>query len=267
MNRSRFPGLEVLARAPAGTPRETPLLFIHGAYTGAWIWDEHFLPWFAEQGYTCYAMSLSGHGGSPGREYLDTFSLDHFVNDVVKVAGALSEPPVLIGHSMGGMVVQKYLERSNAAGAVLLSSVPPQGLGASALGLAFRKPSLMTDLNRLMAGGKVAAESLKEALFAQPVIDEDLQRYYHLSQPESFRAIWDMTLFNLPRPRKMAHPPMLVLGAEHDQLIPASMVEMTARTYGLEPEIFPNLGHGMMLEQDWLIVAERIRDWLQEHGF
>ena len=59
MNNSRFGDLEVLCHTPAGVARETPLLFIHGAYTGAWCWDECFMPWFAEQGYSCYALSLS----------------------------------------------------------------------------------------------------------------------------------------------------------------------------------------------------------------
>ena len=128
MNRSRFGDLEVLCQTPTGKARETPLLFIHGAYTGAWCWNEAFMPWFAEQGYICYALSLSGHGQSRGRAYLDSFSISDYVDDVTEVVSKLSAPPVLIGHSMGGMVVQKFLERQSAPGVVLMSSVPPQGL-------------------------------------------------------------------------------------------------------------------------------------------
>ena len=60
MNRARFGELEVLCRTPAGTARPTPLLFVHGAYTAAWCWDENFLPWFAEQGYAAYAVMKGG---------------------------------------------------------------------------------------------------------------------------------------------------------------------------------------------------------------
>lgn len=266
MKTPRFGDLEVLTRSPAGQAHETPLLFVHGAYTAAWCWEEHFLPYFADAGYNCYAVSLSGHGSSRGRAYLDSLAIDDFVNDVVAVAGKLPVAPVLIGHSMGGMVVQKYLERSEAAAAVLMASVPPQGLGASALGLAFRKPSLMTDLNRLLGGGQVAIDSLQDALFSQPMTPDLLLKYYKWMQPESFRAIWDMTLFNLPRPQHMNRPPMLILGAEHDQLIPTTLVDMTGYTYGLKPEFFPNMGHGMMLERQWETVAARIRDWLAEQN-
>jgi non-heme chloroperoxidase len=266
VNASRFGDLEVIARAPRGKPKATPLLFIHGAYAAAWCWDEHFLPFFAEQGYDCYAVSLSGHGGSRGREHLDSFGIDHYVKDVVEVATQLPAPPVLVGHSMGGMVAQKYLESHEAPAVALLASVPPQGLWAAALGLAFQKPGLLRDLNKLLGGTQVALDTLREAMFAQPIDLDDLARYYRRMQPESHLAIWDMTLFNLPLPSRMRVPPLLVLGGEHDHLIPTSQVEMTARSYGVEAEIFPGMGHGLMLERDWRKVAERVLAWLREQG-
>lgn len=145
MNAGRFGDLEVLCRTPSGQPKPAPLLFVHGAYVSAWCWEEHFLPWFAERGWAAYALSLSGHGHSRRREHLDSYSIDDYVRDVAEVAARLPAPPVLIGHSMGGMVVQKYLEKHRAPAAVLMSSVPPQGLLGSAFGLAFAKPHLLGD--------------------------------------------------------------------------------------------------------------------------
>jgi len=266
MNRSRFGDLEVLCQTPTGKARETPLLFIHGAYTGAWCWNEAFMPWFAEQGYICYALSLSGHGQSRGRAYLDSFSISDYVDDVTEVVSKLSAPPVLIGHSMGGMVVQKFLERQSAPGVVLMSSVPPQGLLGSAFGLAFSRPHLLGDLNRIMGGGRPQMETLRDAMFHETMELERLQRYYHLCQPESHRAIWDMSLFDLPSLSRTHRPPMLVLGAEHDVLIPPDQVQMTARRYDVEAMILPELGHGMMLETDWRIAADPILSWLQSEG-
>lgn len=264
MNNTRFGELEVLCHAPEQPAHEHPLLFIHGAYVSAWCWEEHFQPWFARQGWTTYAVSLSGHGRSRNRAHLDTYSIDDYVRDVAEVAAKLPAPPVLIGHSMGGLVVRKYLERHDAPAVVLMSSVPPQGLMGSAMGLMFKRPSLLSDLNRIMAGDDVDIDSLREALFHQPVDADALQRYYRLSQPESHRAIWDMSLFNLPQPGRMHRPPMLVLGAQHDALIPPDQVHMTALTYGEQAEIFPNVGHGMMLEHDWELIAMRIDAWLKE---
>jgi non-heme chloroperoxidase len=260
-----LPGrLEVVSCLPEGRAARRPLLFIHGAFTGAWCWQEHFLPFFASAGFPAHALSLSGHGHSQGRDHLDSLGIADYVSDVAEVVAGLSEPPILIGHSMGGFVVQKYLERHTAPAAVLLCSVPPQGLAAAALGMLFAKPGLLLDLNSIMAGNVVALDALREALFAQPVSEGDLGRFYRWSQPESHRAIWDMTWFDLPRPDQMARVPLRVLGAELDHLIPVTLVEQTARTYGVEAEIFPGLGHGVMLEKDWQGAAVRILDWLKE---
>ncbi len=265
MNRSRFGDLEVIARSPANGPgRGIPLLFVHGAYTAAWCWDEHFLPYFAGLGYDSYAVSLSGHGGSRPAGYLDSFSLADYVDDVAEAVQSLPAPPVLIGHSMGGMVVQKYLEEAAAPAAVLLCSVPPQGLMGSALGLMMSKPGLLTDLNRILGGGRPHPESLRDALFHQPIDAEILLRYYHRCQPESHRAIWDMTMFNLPHPARMNRPTLLVVGAEHDNLIPPSQVRMSAETYNVDPVILPGMGHGVMLEAGWRLAADTIAHWLAD---
>ena len=266
------PALEVVTRTPARLKHKTPLLFIHGAFTGAWCWEEHFLSFFAEAGYAAHALSLSGHGSSRGREKLDTLSIADYVDDVREVVEQLSAPPVLIGHSMGGFVVQKYLEQHAAPAAVLMCTVPPQGMMGVAFNALFARPALLSNLNDMMAGGQASYESLREALFAQEVTQDDLKRFYHLAQPESHRAIWDMTLFNLPSASRIvenlasiaARPRLLVIGAEHDHLMPASTAQMTARTYGVEAEIFPGMGHGLMLERDWRIVAARILAWMAE---
>ncbi|MCA9946237.1 MAG: alpha/beta fold hydrolase, partial [Anaerolineales bacterium] len=62
--------LELLVHEPTQKAKNTPLLFIHGAWHGAWCWEEHFLPYFAERGYAVYAPSLRGHGQSSGQERL-----------------------------------------------------------------------------------------------------------------------------------------------------------------------------------------------------
>lgn len=264
MNRSRFGELEIIARTPSGKSHPTPLLFVHGAYTAAWCWEEHFLPWFAQAGFSSYALSLSGHGQSRDRRLLDSYGISDYVNDLAEVVQAMPAPPVLIGHSMGGFVVQKYLEWHEAPGAVLMAAVPPEGLWASALGLMFKKPTLLQDLNSMLGGAMPGVESVRQALFNQPIDDAQLLAFARKSQPESHRAIWDMTLFNLPRVSKVARVPMLVLGASEDQLIPPSLVHRTGRSYGVEEEIFEGMGHAMMLERDWEPVAERIRVWLME---
>lgn len=263
MTHKKNASYEVITRTPPGASHPTPLLFIHGAFTAAWCWDEHFLPFFAQAGYAAHALSLSGHGASSGRDKLDTLSIDDYVNDIAIAVAGLPASPVLIGHSMGGFVVQKYLEKHTAPAAVLMCSVPPQGLLSAAVGLLFSRPGVMKDLNTMLSGGQVALDSLREALFAQPVSVDQLEHFYRKAQPESHRALWDMSLFCLPQTALVRRTPLLVQGAELDHLIAASLVEMTARTYGVEAQIFPGIGHGLMLEQDWEKPAQSLLDWLQ----
>jgi pimeloyl-ACP methyl ester carboxylesterase len=258
-------GLEVLSCLTKGKKSSTtPLLFVHGSFAGAWVWDEHFLPYFAKQGYDAHALSLRGHGDSFGHEHLDAHSVHDYVDDLVTVIADLGIAPILIGHSMGGFIVQKYLERHAVPAAVLMCSVPPQGLVAAQFSMLFQKPSMMVELNRLLGGENVSLDVLREALFAQDIPEATLERYYRKMQQESQRAIWDMSMFNLPMVDRMHRPPLLVLGAEHDHLMPAFLVQATAQTYGVPSKIFRGLGHGVMLEKDWLHVAETVRDWLVE---
>ncbi|MGP1680006.1 MAG: alpha/beta hydrolase [Burkholderiales bacterium] len=252
--------LEIIEDGPGGG---RPILFLHGAFAGAWCWSKHFLPYFAEQGFRACAVSLSGHGRSPGRERLDGLSIADYVRDLEQAVVTVGGDPVLVGHSMGGFVVQKYLERASAPGAVLMATVPPQGLLSASIALAFSNPGMFADLNSMLHRGRASLASLQHALFASPVAPDELQGYYRLMQPESQRAMWDMTFFDLPRLPPERCPPMLVLGAERDILVPPSQAEQAAQVYGTQAEIFPGMGHVMMLETDWQKVADRIIEWLR----
>jgi alpha-beta hydrolase superfamily lysophospholipase len=60
---------------------------------------------------------------------------------------------------------------------------------------------------------------------------------------------------------------MLVLGAAHDTIIvPQREIRRTAAVYGTKAEVFPDMGHDMMLEPGWQAVAERIDGWLAAQG-
>lgn len=130
--------LELISQEPLVRTHRTPLLFVHGMWHGAWCWAENFLPYFAQNGYNAYALSLRGHGQSDGREKLRWTSLDDFVADVSQSVDQFEHPPVLIGHSMGGMILQKYLETHQAPAAILLASGPPRGLIPATLRVARR---------------------------------------------------------------------------------------------------------------------------------
>jgi pimeloyl-ACP methyl ester carboxylesterase len=136
--------LELIDKGSCSDTHPTPLLFVHGAWHSAWCWDEHFLDFFADNGYRALALSLRGHGGSPTAKPIHTISIADYVEDVVTVAEGLPTPPVVIGHSMGGFVVQKYLETHQAPAGVLLASIPPKGIGPFLMRWTKRQPWPMT---------------------------------------------------------------------------------------------------------------------------
>lgn len=259
--------LEVIRKAAQGSSARPPLLFVHGAYVGAWCWEENFLDWFAARGYDAHAVSLRGHGASEGRSELDAFGLADYARDVAQAAAELPVPPVLVGHSMGALVVQKYLESGKAQALVLACPVPSFGLLPSSFSLAVSRPALFANLNSVANGGRASPEALGEAFFGGEPDPALLERCYRRTQRESRRALFDMTGWGLPAPWLVRRPPTLVLGTERDALIPAAQARSTAALLGAEYRELPSLGHALMLDAGWDAAAQSIADWLQEKGF
>jgi len=259
--------LEVITRRPDSATHSTPLLFVHGAWHGAWCWDVHFLPYFARQGYEVYALSLRGHGSSENNRPLRLTRIADYVADVAQVAAALERPPVLIGHSMGGFVTQKYLERHEAPAAVLLASVPAQGTMAYFLRFTARHPlPMLRCLLTLSAYPIVGTPQLtRENFFSADLPEDKLLAYFGRIQNESFMVALDTTLLALPRPERVKTP-VLVLGAANDMIFTTDEAEETARAYNTKAEIFPGMAHDMMLEAGWQKVADRILAWLHERA-
>lgn len=256
-------GLELFSCRSGRSQGRPPLLFVHGAFAGGWMWTDTFMPFLADAGYDCHAISLRGHGGSDGRRHIDWHSIADYVEDVTTVVEWLGEAPVLIGHSMGGFVVQKYLEHHDTPAAVLLCSVPPQGLIAAQFHLLLQKPHLFMDLNRIMGGDCADTGILREALFAGEVDEAMLAAWLVNMQAESHRAMWDMSVFNLPRLHAMSRPPMLIMGAERDVLVPPFLIQSTGHSYGLPVHFFRGMGHAVTHEKGWPQVTGALRNWLE----
>lgn len=259
--------LEVIGKQPASSPRPTPLLFVHGAWHGAWCWDEHFLDYFAAQGYAALALSLRGHGASPGRARLRWTGLGDYVADVAEVAAQLPVPPVLIGHSMGGAVVQKYLETHAAPAGVLLASLPPAGALATTLRIARRHPVEFVKANLLLSLMPLVGtpELAREAFFSASLPPDTLQSHFAKLQDESYRAFLDMLVFKLPKPERVKAP-LQVIGGAADTIFHPAEIEATARAYGTQAIMFPDMAHDLMLEPGWQQVADSIIAWLRERG-
>jgi alpha-beta hydrolase superfamily lysophospholipase len=173
----------------------------------------------------------------------------------------------VIGHSLGGFVVQKYLENHDAPAGVLLSSPPPSGMLRPALRIARRRPLVFAKTNLTLSLAPVIGtpELAREAFFSADLPDEELRAYWKRMQDESYMAFLDMVALDLPKPGKVKAP-LLVLGAARDRMLLPGEIEATARAYHTRAQIIPGVAHSSMLETRWETVAERIHAWLDERA-
>lgn len=260
--------LEIISKYPVDRRHPTPLLFIHGAMHGAWCWDVFFLDYFAQHGFAAHAVNLRGHGKSAGRENLRWTRIADYVEDVANVVQQLPGPPVLIGHSMGGFVIQKYLEDHSAPSAVLLSSPSPTGLLPAALKNARRHPLIFAKVNLTLSLLPLVAtpQLAREAFFSADLPDEQLLEYWKRIQDDSIMAYLDMVALDLPKPAKVKTP-FLVLGTARDNMLAPSEIRATGHAYHTRSEIIPDVAHNSMIELRWQSVANRILRWLNENKF
>lgn len=138
--------------------------------------------------------------------------------DLERVIGRLGVEPVLVGHSMGGLVVQRYLEGRSLPGAILLASVPVGGTLRATARVARRYPLALAHANLSLSLWPLvsAPERVAALLFAPDTPAEDLSRHSSRLQDESFAAFVEM-IFRRPRPSRV-RTPVLVIGGDADGL-------------------------------------------------
>jgi pimeloyl-ACP methyl ester carboxylesterase len=236
------------------------ILLVHGGWHGPWCWEQ-FAERLTSQGHQVRAVRLRGHDQPPGRIW---HRVHHYVDDVGEAAAQFAEPPVLVGHSMGGLAVQRYLERGPARGVVLLATFPRRGTLAAVLRLAARHPVVLVKATlALRLRPLVASRALVRELFFTPTTPQELvEEVWGRVQDESYLAFLD-TMVVWARPRRV-RVPVLVLGAQHDGFFTVGETRRLAAAYGTEAEIYAGMGHNLMLDQGWPQVADRIDSWVRE---
>jgi pimeloyl-ACP methyl ester carboxylesterase len=253
--------INAMVTDPSTAEKPNPIVFVHGAWHASWCWTEHFTDYFAGLGYRSYAIDLRGHGASEG--HVAKARISNYVHDLRRLTMELEAEPVIIGHSMGGLVVQQYLSQYRAAAGVLMAPVPTTGAIGATMRVIRDHPKAFLRANAALSLGPIVDEPDRAIalLFGPHMVDEDALRYAKCVQDESYPAYLEMIL-DLPRAARV-HDPMLVLGAELDAVFSIAEIERTARAYETEAIIFEGMGHDMMLEPGWDGPAANVADWLE----
>ncbi len=241
-----------------------PILFIHGAFTGAWCWDEHFLPWFASVGFDAYAIDLPGRRNRPDYSRLQDYTVNDYQDAVFAAIDSFDVPPIVIGHSMGGFLGWRAAEEKDIAALVMMAPVPPTGLAAPAMQLAVTNPELAMDVAAVHAGDIASIDTLHQSMFAKSMPRGVAAKYIDRFQGESQLAVAGLYNPRMPNIMGVWGTPIKIVGGDSDLLIPAAHVHWTGSICGRSAHIYENMGHGMMLETDWQRVAEDISEWLND---
>jgi pimeloyl-ACP methyl ester carboxylesterase len=254
--------LETIHTKPSSPSRGT-IVLLHGVCFGAWYWESNFQPWFTAQGYDVISMSYRNHGRSTHKGSLRWRTINEYVEDVHAVVSNITGDVYLIGHSMGGFLVQHYLQQHlspQLKKAVLLCSVPASGIGGATwqavktYPLSFLKALLTLSFKPVFN----SKDKAKKLMFAPAVPGELIDAIVARMQDESFRAYIDMMLLN--RPGTQPTIPVLMIGGTEDFLIREASLRKNALLLGATL-LMMNGGHNINLEQGWEQVAEIIQEF------
>ncbi|XP_057966741.1 uncharacterized protein LOC131156939 isoform X2 [Malania oleifera] len=257
-----------------------PLVFVHGSFHAAWCWAEHWLPFFSRSGYDCYALSLLGQGESDAPASPVAGSLQTHASNVADfIQKNLKLPPVLLGHSFGGLIVQYYipnirnqqfLENSypKLAGAVLVCSVPPSGNSGLVWRYLFSKPiaAFKVTLSLAVKAFQTSLPLCKETFFSASMEDHLVIRYQQFMTESSRMPLFDLRKLNASLPVPSAPKSsieVLVLGANDDFIVDAEGLGETGRFYAVQPVCIEGVAHDMMLDCSWEKGADVILSWVR----
>lgn len=256
------------------------IVLIHGLWVTPRSW-ENFKRRYESRGYTVLAPAWPGIAGEPADLRRNATSL-HGVGIAEVVAHyetiirALPEPPILIGHSFGGLITQLLLDRGLGAAGVAIDSVPPKGIYVlpvstyEALTPALSNPfnAKRTYLFPFSRWHRVFANTLPET--------EARAAYAEQAIPASGRAIFQAALSNVTpgshatvnfaNPRRA---PLLVIGGEKDVIMPAALSRKIYRRHSASPSLtaykeFPARSHYLIAEKGWEEVADHALAWAEE---
>ncbi len=245
-----------------------PVVMIHGGFAGPWAWDA-FAARFRKAGYAVETPALRFHDGAKPPPALATTSLADYVADLEGSIAAMKTPPVLVGHSMGGLLAQMLAARQRIAGAVLLAPSAPWGVPPTTLFEIGAAQSLMLRVgfwSAILAPDFDIAAAHSLDRFPQAQREKIFRRFV----PESGRATFEVLHWGLDMGRasevdaRKVQSPLLFLTGGADRISPPATVKRTAALYKdrAHYEVIPGMSHWLIGEPGWEQVCERSLAWL-----
>jgi pimeloyl-ACP methyl ester carboxylesterase len=251
-----FDGLHVEFYRGTDGGRGAPLMFVHGAWGGSWMF-KNYLDYLPAAGWNCYAMNLRGHYKSDSFQLGGVTQWD-YARDVIRIARRLPAPPVLIGFGTGAHLIQLALSKGfPAVGAVFISAKLPNRPPQSVPPEVFEMPHLLPSQPI-----EHAADMLPETVnWVNAQVAEAVE-------PRS--TLVALLSGDVETKPDFVKVPYLVVNGEWDQDIsPDAGRELASFYQGKGTlDIVHGVSHeGILLGVDWREGANAINAWLTTNGF
>jgi pimeloyl-ACP methyl ester carboxylesterase len=251
--------------------RSKTIVFTHGLFVNPKSW-EHWKSHFEAQGYTCYAPANPAHEGEPAdlrKNFLPGLGQVTFKDVVVQVADfidTLPEKPIVIGHSLGGLTVQKLVEMNRAAAGVCIDGAAPPGIITTKW--SFWRSNF--PVINYLKGNSVFEPDKKwfHYAFCNTMSREASDKVFDAYVVPESRNIPRGTLAGFAKiDLKKPHPPLLFIAGEKDHIVPASLNKKNFDAYNdkassKEFKQFSGRGHYTCGEANWQQVADYVLDWI-----
>jgi pimeloyl-ACP methyl ester carboxylesterase len=258
---------------------QIPLLLIHGAWLSARSW-ENYVEYFGARGFAVSTPEWPRKEGDVEeiREHAEDVAglgLTEIVDHHAELIDKLDEPPVLIGHSFGGLIVELLLDRGLGRAGVALSPAPPKGI-------------LVLPFSSLKAASPALAHPSRRHGVVPLTLEEFTYGFVNTYSPEDAKAAYEryavpetgqifyeagFANFHLHPPtelhfKKGDRAPLLIVGAKEDHTVPASVSAAQYRKYERSPARtdyleFEGRPHLFMVGEGWEEVAGAVDGWLE----
>jgi pimeloyl-ACP methyl ester carboxylesterase len=253
------------------------VVFVTGAFVSHNGWDQ-WKSYFESKGYTTYAPAWP-HKDAPAAELRDrqpndialaglTFKelVDHYA-DFIK---ALPEKPIIIGHSLGGLITQILINRDLGVAGAAIHPVPPQGVipyEFSFLKAGYKVFGLFTSLKKTYL---MSLADWQYAFTNGMTLEEQVKTWEENVIPESKTVARGGITSAARVDFKKAHAPLLITSGEFDNIIPASLNLRNFKAYKnngsvLDYKEFPGRNHYVLGQPTWKEDADYILDWISKH--
>jgi len=255
-----------------------PLLLIHGAWLSARSW-ERFEEFFERRGYAASAPEWPRKDGDveelrENEEALAGLGLSEIVDHYEQLIRGLDASPVLIGHSFGGLIVELLLDRGLGRAGVALSPAPPKGILLLPFSSLKAASPALAHPSRWHGTVPLTLEEFTYGFVNTYSPEEAAAAYERYAVPETGQIFYEAGFanFHLHPPTKLHfengdRAPLLIVGAEQDHTVPASVSATQYRKYEKSPARteyleFEGRPHLFVVGEGWEEVAEAIDGWL-----